>query len=365
MNFELLLDLCQYMAIILLASLVIMQGCNVFEPAASYLGRNLSGGARGGILDAIASSLPETFVTLMFVASGKPELILAGVAVTAGSAMFNSTLIPALSIYAAKDKEGRKVHSFAIYRPSLVRDGFYLLALEGVLIYFLGLDTFTLMMGGILLTGYVIYVVHTMIDSYRLGSDEDEYEFESLESNWLQAIYRFDFNKILFGDKPFTKTSAWIVLGLSVVVVGVACHWLTVGIEGVAVTLNVPVYFSAVVLGAAATSIPDTILSVKSAQRGDYEDAVSNAIGSNIFDITVSLALPICIYLLLLSDVAGLPIVQSEDLIYLRWFVLVTSALVVLAMVATAKNMSRKTANFLIGLYAVWFIFILVSAITF
>ena len=40
-----------------------------------------------------------------------------------------------------------------------------------------------------------------------------------------------------------------------------------------------------VIIAAAATSVPDTILSIKDARKGNYNDAISNALGSNIFDI--------------------------------------------------------------------------------
>ena len=61
-------------------------------------------------------------------------------------------------------------------------------------------------------------------------------------------------------------------------------------------SLGVAPYFTAVVLGTAATSVPDTILSYKDAMKGDYDDAVANAVGSNIFDICVALGLPLALY---------------------------------------------------------------------
>lgn len=350
---ELWIAAAQNIAIIAIVSLVIMKACDAFEQSASYLGRNMGAGARGSLVDAIGSSLPELLVTLMFVASGKPELILAGVAVTAGSAIFNAVLIPALSILAARDEDGNKVESFTLSRKTTLRDGIWLLAVEGVLIWFLGFSSFTMIMGGSLLALYVMYAMHVMYDSSKSEEDSDEYEFESLEStSTFKAILNCDFNKLFFKDKEFTTTTAWAVLGAAVLVIGIACHFLAVGVEGFAVAIGIPVYFSAVVLGAAATSVPDTILSIKSAKRGDYEDAVGNAIGSNIFDVTVSLALPICLYLAV--EGGSLPMEQSSDLVMLRWFVLGTSAAVVASLFAQSQKVCKKTAVFLLSLYAVW-----------
>lgn len=349
---DLTLQLIQYGLMLVAASLVIMYACNPFEQASGYLGRNLNAGAKGSLVDAIGSSLPELLVTMMFVISGKPELILAGVAVTAGSSIFNSCLIPALSIFAARDENGNKIKSLKLNKRSIAVQGFWLLLVEGVLIYFLGFSSFTLLMVGTLLALYVMYVMHTISESKKAGSNGvEDYEYESLEPNSkIKAALTFDFNSLLFGDQPFTSKTAWIVLGLAVFIIGVACHYLAVSVEGLAIALGVPVYFSAVVFGAAATSVPDTILSIKSARNGEADDALGNAIGSNVFDVTVALALPISIYLLI--EGGALPMMQDDQLTMLRWFVLGTSSAVVASMYLMSDNITKKTALILIGLYA-------------
>jgi cation:H+ antiporter len=60
--------------------------------------------------------------------------------------------------------------------------------------------------------------------------------------------------------------------------------------------LDLPISIVAVIIAAAATSVPDTILSIKDARKGNYNDAISNALGSNIFDICFALGLPILLY---------------------------------------------------------------------
>ena len=60
--------------------------------------------------------------------------------------------------------------------------------------------------------------------------------------------------------------------------------------------LNIPILFVAVILASAATSVPDTIISIRDAKNGDYNDALSNALGSNIFDICFALGFPLFLY---------------------------------------------------------------------
>ena len=70
------------------------------------------------------------------------------------------------------------------------------------------------------------------------------------------------------------------------------------------VGLGIPVMFVALILASAASSFPDTIISMKDAKKGNYDDAISNALGSNIFDVCFALGLPMLIFTpqLLLSN---------------------------------------------------------------
>ena len=54
--------------------------------------------------------------------------------------------------------------------------------------------------------------------------------------------------------------------------------------------------------------VHSAILSIKDAKKGNYNDAISNALGSNIFDICFALGLPILLYTLLYG-----PIVMNPD----------------------------------------------------
>ena len=61
------------------------------------------------------------------------------------------------------------------------------------------------------------------------------------------------------------------------------------GYEGL-VGLNLPISAVAIIIAAAATSVPDTILSVKDALKGNYNDAISNAFGSTFLILDLLLA---------------------------------------------------------------------------
>ncbi len=114
--------------------------------------------------------------------------------------------------------------------------------------------------------------------------------------------------------------------------------------------LNVPHYFTAVIFAAAATSVPDTVLSVKDALRGDYDDAISNALGSNTFDITVALGLPLLAYGLMFGDVF---IASSQDTQILRIALFLVTVLV-LSLFLFSKRITVFTSYILGAVYLGW-----------
>ena len=53
------------LVLIFFTCLIIWRACDGFEVASEYIGRNMSEGVRGGTINAISSSIPELFTTLI------------------------------------------------------------------------------------------------------------------------------------------------------------------------------------------------------------------------------------------------------------------------------------------------------------
>ncbi|MDP4680035.1 MAG: hypothetical protein NWS46_06665, partial [Cyclobacteriaceae bacterium] len=121
--------------------------------------------------------------------------------------------------------------------------------------------------------------------------------------------------------------------------------------------LNIPLMFVALVLASAASSFPDTIISIKDAQRGKYDDAISNALGSNIFDVCFALGFPLFLFTILHG-----PIHMPEELIdlsaELRFLLLILTIICVL-IYTTGKYIGRGKALLLLGLYFLFILYII------
>jgi Ca2+/Na+ antiporter len=99
------------------------------------------------------------------------------------------------------------------------------------------------------------------------------------------------------------------LIGAACWILVLACEWLGTGsanTEHPSYTLfgqtfegfGMPAMFVAVIFASMATSVPDTVISIRDARDGDYDDAVANALGSNIFDICFALGFPLFIFTL-------------------------------------------------------------------
>lgn len=359
-------------ALVLVASYLIKYACDSFEPAAEFLGRRMDAGVKGATINAIGSSMPELLTAMAFLFTvtqvTAAEGFLSAIAVTAGSAVFNAVIIPALCILAVTWGKNAKVKEIQVSRKVVIRDGAFLLAAEILLIAILGLPILSWWTGAVLIGTYVVYFGYLMYLHHQgkldVDDDEDEDEDEGDENPSLfRQIVTLDFTNLFLGGNYKTTGRAWALLGMSVVVLAVACHLLAESVVLAASALNVPVYFTSIILAAAATSVPDTVLSVKDARKGNYDDAVSNAVGSNIFDITICSGVPILIYTLVFGpiDLTSLGALEAETQMLRIVLVGVTVAIIAMFL-HNAGRLTQTKAWGMLGLYGAWMLYITTSA---
>lgn len=326
--------------LILLACLVIWRACDGFEIASEYLGRNLSEGVRGGTINAISSSIPELLTTVIaLLALADEEGFAVGLGTTAGSALFNGMIIPAACILAVVGTivAGQRVTAVNVSGKVILRDGLTLLVCEMVVIWLISGQLLQWWKGLILLLLYVAYFTY-MLRSMKTGRDDAAcFELEpggsgANDSAFGRLFYWLTGGPLLDLEGQFIREpqrrkiadetwNAWPLLLVSTLWIAAACwvlvhacSWLGSGAgnaENPSYTLfgsefegiGMPSIFVAVIFASMATSVPDTVMSIRDARDGDYDDAVANALGSNIFDLCFALGLPILVYTLFFGPI--------------------------------------------------------------
>ncbi|MDB4187661.1 sodium:calcium antiporter, partial [Flavobacteriaceae bacterium] len=118
-----------------------------------------------------------------------------------------------------------------------------------------------------------------------------------------------------------------------------------------------------VVLASAATSVPDTILSYRDAVAGNYDDAVANALGSNIFDICFALGFPLFAFTLFNGPISMTPeTVANVAELQASLVLLTVTAFLIYYFNA---GLRKVHAYLLLGLYVVFIGFIFAKAYSF
>jgi len=204
--------------VVLLCCLIIWRASDAFEESSELIGENLSDGVRGATINAIGSSMPELFTTIFFLlVLQDTENFSGGLGTTAGSAIFNGMIIPAVVILAVIG--AGVVKSIEVSKKVLIRDGISLLVAEAMLIFLIGGATLRWYHGLILMLMYVAYIV-IMFSTMSAPSEEDE--DGDNPSSRLMALLTLDIQYALYKDEELTKGRAWVQLIVSMIVIGAA-----------------------------------------------------------------------------------------------------------------------------------------------
>ena len=189
-----------------------------------------------------------------------------------------------------------------------------LIAIAG-LYYVLNNGSLALWEAGMLISLYVVYVyaVVKWRKWFKYESNDDDPEEEEDENDhtgWKVIFKPFDW--LLARSFPASE-HYWAVFIISILFIGVLCWVLVESAIGISHIMNVPEVVIALTVLAVGTSVPDMISSVIVAKQGRAGMAVSNAIGSNIFDIFIGLGFPWLLKIILIDreliiDIEGLDI---------------------------------------------------------
>ncbi len=273
-----------WISLIMLSTIIIWRAGDFFSSAASYIQEKheIPQSIKAAVIDAVASSFPEFCVAVIAVIMiGRAEV---GISSIIGSALYNVLVIPAAAGLVATSP-------MIISREVVWRDNIFYFGV--VLLLGAMLWQFPNEWGAgialLFLLAYIGYVLLLHRDFKKSRNQEsDEIKAEKVEED------EEDEEELL---ELTSEKKAWLWIMLMMFVMGGATHLLVESSLALGDMLGIDGVIMGFVVIAAGTSIPDTALSVISAKKGQYDAAVSNVFGSNIFDICVCLSIPILLAL--------------------------------------------------------------------
>lgn len=305
-------------------SLLIILAClAVFERSSNYLVEGLgaisqhfdiSEAVLGASIAAMGSSAPEFGSSFFSVVQGHWTI---GLGTIVGSAIFNVTVIVGAAAIFGK---------YAIEKRVFYRDGLFYLLTVGIAI--VGVWDGSLSRFEAIIWALIFFVyLAVLVRDARTGKLVPKESFEHL-AHWRAAVYVI----------------------VSAVAIAVAARFLVGSVEEFTSGTEGQAAFSLIVV-AIGTSVPDLFTSLQASRRGMGSMAVSNALGSNVFDILAALGIPFSFR----------TTTEIETLVSSSLAALFGSVVLVLAILRFDWSVSRKEGVILIGAYGAFLCFVLLS----
>ncbi len=303
---------------------------------------NMSHDMAGATLMAIGSSAPELFVALIaLIKPGDHSEI--GIGTIVGSAVFNIlAIIGAVAVV-------RK--SLLAWQPVLRDILFYSLSIIALIVVFYDGVIF-IWEAAILVVLYAGYIF-AVIGWRKVFPYEDideatgvDYDAGGVDAGRWEKIFKpFDY----VVDKLFPPIKYYYAVFFISIAFIAGLSWVLVeSAVVISEILNVPKVIIALTVLAIGTSVPDMISSVIVAKQGRGGMALSNAVGSNIFDILIGLGLPWLI--MIVATGQTIPVVTDD--LFVSVILLFSSVLIILAILLINNwTIGRKAGIFLLGLY--------------
>ncbi|OYR42632.1 sodium:calcium antiporter [Halorubrum sp. Ib24] len=263
-----------HVAVIAGATAAIWVGSGWLEESAQTLSAyyGLPAVVQGSIVVAVGSSFPELVSVLVTALVGVFDM---GVGALVGSAIFNVLVIPALAGIGAQGplESSRTI----VYKEAQ----FYMIAVAALVV------TFSLA------------VIYVPVPAEAIAGELTRPL--ALIPLTLYGLYLFiQYQDVGDADIETVRDGVdvrreWGKLAAGLLVIVVTVERLVASVESLGTTFGIPEFLAGVTIVAAATSLPDTLVSLRTAQEGRGATSLGNVLGSNTFDLLVAIPLGVLI----------------------------------------------------------------------
>jgi len=322
-----------------------------FIPAIDRIAQRLrmSSDAAGATLLAAGSSAPEFFTALIavFGLAGGGDTADVGTGTIVGSAVFNIlVIIGAAALYKAVKLQWQPVvRDMIFYILTIIM---LLLAFSDGKIVLLEAISFVLVYG--------VYVWTVMKWRKWLKYDDVAIQEEvdaKIRKGLGMALYKL-LNVVI--PDPRLKPKLYVAsFLLAIAGIGALSFILVDQVIVIAGLLHINPTFLALTVVAAGTSVPDMIGSMVVAKQGRGDMAVSNAVGSNVFNILFGLGIPWLLVLLFSKDSV---VVGTANLTSSVLLLLATVIAIIFLLVVRKWRIGQKSGLVLIALYIAYCIYV-------
>ncbi len=153
-------------------------------------------------------------------------------------------------------------------------------------------------------------------------------------------------------DKPkYPLKSSVLLIIFSLIAIVIASDMVVDNAVLLAETLGISQKIISMTIIVIGTSLPELTMTVTSAKHGEFDMAVGNIIGTNIFNICIVLGLPIIVY----------GSITSNAFNFIDSLVVLVAALSFYIFGRSDKELSRREGIFMVTLFLIYYIYIILT----
>lgn len=279
-----MIDLIIYIVLLIVALIVVIKSADLFVDSLVEVGESfgISQIILGVTASAIGTSLPEFGSAMIAVFSGNPDI---GVGVVIGSNIWNIAGILGISSLAAG--------YIFVKKEELKRDGLMtLLTALILLIFMLIFNDITRLVGIVLVVVYIIYL-YILIKSQSKKSESDDSGVEKPVKSEVGEPNDSDIafvEEVIVSGRSRRKNILISIAGLTGLILGSRLLVYS-GVE-IGELTGVPQIIMGLFALAIGTSMPELVVTLRSAMKKMHSLSIGTVLGSNIFNILIGIGIP-------------------------------------------------------------------------
>lgn len=306
-----------YIMLLIVGFIILIKGADIFVDGSSSIAGNfkISKMLIGLTIVAFGTSAPEFAVSVQSLLSGNGDIVLGNVI---GSNILNILLIVGAS---------SMVHALSVKNNTVKKELPTTILITTLFIVLLSdslfdhvASTFTRSDGIVLLLFFLVFIY------YLVGMAKNKVEEDSKE-NYMPLMKAFAYT--IFGIVA-------IILGSNLVVHNASSLASLIGVRQKMISLTI------IALG---TSLPELVTSITATKKGEYDIAIGNVVGSNLFNLGVVIGLP----------VALLGGISKINFNYIDLIVMLVSAILLFFFSVNDRKISKKEGFILLTLFVVYY----------
>ena len=258
-----------YIILLIIGFIVLIKGADIFVDGASSVAGNfkVSKMLIGLTIVAFGTSAPEFAVSVKSLINGSGDMVLGNVI---GSNILNILLILGVSamFHSLKVKDNTVKKELPI---TLLMTAIFVVLLSDSFFDKGFINTFTRSDGIVILLFFLVFIYY-LIKMARNKIDSNQ------EEKYM----------------PMKKAIVYTILGIAAIIIG--SNLVVENASSIAKTVGISEKMVALTIIALGTSLPELVTSVTATRKGEYDIAIGNVVGSNIFNIGMVIGIPIAVF---------------------------------------------------------------------